>query len=286
MTLLTTLLRLYPREWRARYEDEFTALLEQNRSSFVDVLDIALGALDAHLRPQVTAEQVKSERRPFVNGASFRKWSGIAGMIGSVLVLLGIVGASLFSDSEYPYTYDGFDFAARLVFLMGAVLTLVFVVGLTMANGRKIGVLGQVGLLLAFLGLLSMGLGGTGQLADVVRGSETGWWWDFFVLGLAGTLVGAGIFSLAGMAQKVLPSAASKLTMIGGFGVVVALLLSIGLVPDSVTDAFAREAVRIGAILATVALLVTFTIGLVLLSYDLWTGHTATPRQSEPAAVG
>src|SRR3954454_22898651 len=119
MTLLTTLLRLYPRAWRARYEDEFTALLEQDRSSLIDVIDIALGALDAHLRPQVTAEQVKSERRSFVNGASFRKWSGIAGMVGSVMVLLGFVGLSLFSDGEYPYTYDGFDFAALLVFLVG-----------------------------------------------------------------------------------------------------------------------------------------------------------------------
>jgi len=43
------LTRLYPRAWRIRYEDEFTALLEQCLNSPLDVLDILLGAIDAHL---------------------------------------------------------------------------------------------------------------------------------------------------------------------------------------------------------------------------------------------
>jgi hypothetical protein len=43
------LTRLYPRAWRIRYEAEFTALLEQCLNSPLDVLDILLGAVDAHL---------------------------------------------------------------------------------------------------------------------------------------------------------------------------------------------------------------------------------------------
>jgi hypothetical protein len=43
------LTRLYPRSWRMRYEEEFTALLEQCLHSPLDVLDILLGALDAHM---------------------------------------------------------------------------------------------------------------------------------------------------------------------------------------------------------------------------------------------
>ena len=42
------LLRLYPRAWRARYEDEFRALLEQRPLSLQSILDVALGAIDAH----------------------------------------------------------------------------------------------------------------------------------------------------------------------------------------------------------------------------------------------
>ncbi len=43
------LAQLYPRAWRIRYEEEFTAMLEQCLNSPLDVLDILLGAVDAHL---------------------------------------------------------------------------------------------------------------------------------------------------------------------------------------------------------------------------------------------
>lgn len=49
-----TLLRLYPRRWRARYGDEFLALLEQQAITPAVVFDVLLGALDAHLRSHVT----------------------------------------------------------------------------------------------------------------------------------------------------------------------------------------------------------------------------------------
>ncbi len=48
------LVRLYPRAWRERYGAEFAALLEERRMSVLDVADVALGAADAWLRPQVT----------------------------------------------------------------------------------------------------------------------------------------------------------------------------------------------------------------------------------------
>jgi hypothetical protein len=43
------LMRMYPRAWRDRFGDEFDALLENCLRSPLDVLDILLGALDAHL---------------------------------------------------------------------------------------------------------------------------------------------------------------------------------------------------------------------------------------------
>jgi hypothetical protein len=49
-----TLLRLYPRRWRERYGDEFLALLEQHPVTAAVALDVALGALDAHLRAHVS----------------------------------------------------------------------------------------------------------------------------------------------------------------------------------------------------------------------------------------
>jgi hypothetical protein len=49
MKTRTWLVRLYPPSWRARYGDEFEALLEECLHSPLDILDVALGALDAHL---------------------------------------------------------------------------------------------------------------------------------------------------------------------------------------------------------------------------------------------
>lgn len=49
MKLRKWLLALYPAWWRARYGEEFEALLQECLHSPLDALDIALGAVDAHL---------------------------------------------------------------------------------------------------------------------------------------------------------------------------------------------------------------------------------------------
>lgn len=48
---MSRLVRLYPRAWRDRYEDEFIALLEERPPTPRDVLDTIRGAFDAHLHP-------------------------------------------------------------------------------------------------------------------------------------------------------------------------------------------------------------------------------------------
>ena len=45
------LLRLYPASWRARYGDEFAALLDDYPLTLFSLLDVLLGALDAHIAP-------------------------------------------------------------------------------------------------------------------------------------------------------------------------------------------------------------------------------------------
>ncbi|HVO69775.1 MAG TPA: hypothetical protein VMT24_07005 [Aggregatilineaceae bacterium] len=47
------LVRAYPQAWRARYEDEFLALMAERPFALADVADIARGALDAHLHPEL-----------------------------------------------------------------------------------------------------------------------------------------------------------------------------------------------------------------------------------------
>lgn len=56
------LLRLYPAAWRARYEDEFLAVLEARPLSPFDAFDIGLGALDARLRRRSLAIDLAPRR--------------------------------------------------------------------------------------------------------------------------------------------------------------------------------------------------------------------------------
>lgn len=53
MNIQQLLLYLYPRAWRARYEEEFLALLELRSLSLSDTSDIIFGAIDAHLHPHL-----------------------------------------------------------------------------------------------------------------------------------------------------------------------------------------------------------------------------------------
>jgi len=48
----TWLLRLYPTAWRSRYGEEFAALLDDYPLTPFALLDVCLGALDAHIAPQ------------------------------------------------------------------------------------------------------------------------------------------------------------------------------------------------------------------------------------------
>ncbi|HEY7781874.1 MAG TPA: hypothetical protein VIC85_16905 [Ktedonobacterales bacterium] len=54
----TTLVRLYPRHWRTRYGDELVDLLESRPLGPLDLLDVLLGALDAHLHTDIVPGRV------------------------------------------------------------------------------------------------------------------------------------------------------------------------------------------------------------------------------------
>lgn len=60
--MITLLLRLYPRSWRARYGEEFREVLAARRLRVTDWLDVALNALDAHLNPNVLFGDTPNER--------------------------------------------------------------------------------------------------------------------------------------------------------------------------------------------------------------------------------
>ena len=86
---MSTLLRLYPREWRERYQDELLALLEEHPPTLSDQFDLIRGAVDARLHPQVRGASAPENEIP-VN----QRLLGALAAVGGVPWILGL--ASLF----------------------------------------------------------------------------------------------------------------------------------------------------------------------------------------------
>jgi hypothetical protein len=84
---MTILIRLYPRDWRDRYEREFLDVLESRPPSRGDRLDIVRGAIDARLNPAVPGAPFREPiaMRPariagvsaFVGGIAYLAWTGL-----------------------------------------------------------------------------------------------------------------------------------------------------------------------------------------------------------------
>jgi hypothetical protein len=86
---MSRLIALYPRDWRARYEDEYLALLADRPNDPRDSLDIVRGALDARLHPQLPG----SPKVP-VEAPPIGRWPVVAGwatLLGAVLWYFSIV---------------------------------------------------------------------------------------------------------------------------------------------------------------------------------------------------
>ena len=85
------LTRLYPRAWRIRYETEFTSLVEQCLHTPLDVLDILLGAVDAHLL-LLSGESLNWREMNMLNKIRTAILIVFAAYIGFVVAGLTLVG--------------------------------------------------------------------------------------------------------------------------------------------------------------------------------------------------
>lgn len=74
------LVSLYPAPWRRRYGDEFLALLEDRPPDALRVMDIVLGAIDAHLYPQAPEGRFRM----------FTRVAGIAALVAGLTLIVGI----------------------------------------------------------------------------------------------------------------------------------------------------------------------------------------------------
>ena len=89
------LIRLYPAGWRARYGDEFEALLEERPLGPFDVADIVMSAIDARIRPRGVAAAGDHSRGVLMT----LRLGGIAAIVGGALWLVSLAGASVTGGS-------------------------------------------------------------------------------------------------------------------------------------------------------------------------------------------
>ena len=116
------LVHLYPGEWRERYEEEFVATLEESPATFAVLLDVALGALDARVRPQVSDRRLRMVVR--LRGSVL---AVLWGWVGIVVAGVGFQKMTEYDDfvrAARESVWVGFSFDAVVA---GAILALVSV---------------------------------------------------------------------------------------------------------------------------------------------------------------
>jgi hypothetical protein len=111
------LLRLYPRVWRERYEEEMLAVLEEHKITPATIVDLLVGALDANLNYNTVTEGMTS----MLN----RLRSGIV-MIFCGFMLFGVGWSMLQRLTDPTVTFQN---VATLNPEFGVIFTAIFIVG-------------------------------------------------------------------------------------------------------------------------------------------------------------
>lgn len=197
--MIALLLRLYPARWRARYGDEFAALLAERPLGPFDVADIALAALDAHLHLRGLGSW-SEHRRGFPMSRRIGAWAAIA---GGALMLSGLLWSSLDTADSDPGIW---------VFLAGMLALLVALAGLSAFQAREhpaivwaAFLLPAAGGVVTTLGVIAMAVAPDRQ----ILGGQSGWF--FFIVGLLATVAGSVLFAAATWTTGTLPRAGAIL---------------------------------------------------------------------------
>lgn len=188
--MIALLLRLYPTRWRARYGDEFAALLAERPLGPFDVADVLLGALDAHLHLRGLGSWSDHRR----GSPMSLRIGGLAALAGGSLMLISFLAAQVRSDLGNLLLFVGF----------GAVL--VALAGLSASLSRTHPALAWTAFLVPATGI---GVATLGALIEVampgraLAGILTGW--HLFFVGFLTSIAGSALFALASLRSTSLP---------------------------------------------------------------------------------
>lgn len=217
--MIALLLRLYPARWRARYGDEFAAVLGERPLGPFDVADVLLGALDAHLHLRGLGAASQHAK----GFAMSLRIGGLAAIIGGILWLAGFAATS-FDDTDtaiWPW----------IVFIAGTIALLVALAGLSAFQARRYPRLiwaafavPALGAVLSILGLIAGALAVPGTLLASLTP------WETWFLGLLLLVAGSGLFGIAGLRAGGISPLGSGLLLVAGLAVIPMLVGVAGLV--------------------------------------------------------
>lgn len=203
------LIRFYPAVWRARYGDEFEALLEERPLGPFDVADIFLGAIDARLRLRGRGSVLTQTR-----GSSMSlRIGGIAAIAAGALWGFALVA----STGLLPWDLAGDDqWIQFAIFAVGSLALLVALTGLSAFQAREHPMLiwaafalPAVGTVVSLVGLIGMALLND---APLVAGVSS---WYLFSFGLIAAFAGSGLFAIASYRTGALSRRGSMLLVVG-----------------------------------------------------------------------
>jgi len=212
------LLRLYPAAWRNRYADEFEVLLEERPLGPFDVLDVLIGAVDAHLH--LRGLTAATQGRGLIMSL---RVGGYAAAIGGALWLAGFLIAQ----------FDGTDASGpgQSVMLAGTVGLLVALAGLSAVQSRRYPRLvwaafavPAVGTLATMVGLVGMAVAPIGPFIAGIDG------WTFWFVGMMALIGGCGLFALVSWRTGALSRVGLALLGVAAVGLV-AVFAGVGLLP-------------------------------------------------------
>ena len=220
------LVRLYPAGWRARYGEEFEALLEERALGPFDVADIVLSAIDAHIRPRGAAAAGDRTRGVLMT----LRLGGVAAIVGGALWLVSLFGASVIQGA------DGQPWQA--LFLLATVALLIAMVGLSGDQGRRqpwlvwaAVTIPIVGAAVSMIGMVGMTIIGDGPF---LFGASP---WEVWILGTLALIIGSGLFALASLRVRGLSRGGAILLVVGAVAAIPLLLgLSLPNGPDIVAN--------------------------------------------------
>ena len=194
------LVRCYPARWRARYEDEFLAILEERPLGPFDVFDILLGALDARLRSR-RDRVVGQTRKGFFMSLRI---GGFAAIFGASLV--AIVIALTGGHSE------GSERATTIALLVALAAFLVALTGMSAFQARSNPWLVWTAFAVTAVGTVAIFIAGVSDLV----GAGSGDWRDGpLPFGLVAVGLGSVLFGIVTYRGSVLSRKGAMSLVIG-----------------------------------------------------------------------